>query len=264
MFDNDLVVDPFGQHGFDIRFAWGPVGAHATRADVGVVVDVLSFSTSVTIAVERGMHVYPYRWRGRGAQAEAFAAEHDAVLAVGRREASRRGGVVPPSLSPAGLLSCPPVPRLVLPSPNGSTITTALGLAGGRVVVGCLRNADAVATWLGTVLDAGQSVAVIAAGERWGSDGSLRVAVEDHLGSGAILSHLVRTSHGDRLSPEARLAADLFEATRPTLGERLRECIGGLELASRGFSADVDVAAELSVSETVPVLVDGAFEAAAR
>lgn len=54
----------------------------ATRADVSVVVDVLSFSTSVTVAVGRGIRVFPYRWKGN--RAEDFARENDAVLALGR------------------------------------------------------------------------------------------------------------------------------------------------------------------------------------
>lgn len=75
------MADLYGQGDFRLRMDWGPVGAHAARADVSVVVDVLSFSTSVCIAVERGMRVYPYRWKGE--QAETFACENDAVLAVG-------------------------------------------------------------------------------------------------------------------------------------------------------------------------------------
>lgn len=42
------MADLFGQGDFHVRLDWGPVGAQATRADVTVVVDVLSFSTSVT------------------------------------------------------------------------------------------------------------------------------------------------------------------------------------------------------------------------
>ena len=48
-----------------IRLEWGPTGAAAiTRdADVAVVVDVLSFSTTVTVALGRGITVHPFRWR---------------------------------------------------------------------------------------------------------------------------------------------------------------------------------------------------------
>ncbi|HRD61661.1 MAG TPA: 2-phosphosulfolactate phosphatase, partial [Nocardioides sp.] len=47
-----------------VRFDWGPTGAAAIAegADVAVVVDVLSFTTTLCVAVERGMTVLPYRW----------------------------------------------------------------------------------------------------------------------------------------------------------------------------------------------------------
>jgi 2-phosphosulfolactate phosphatase len=255
------VADLFGQGDFGVRLDWGPAGARATQADISVVVDVLSFSTSVTVAVERGMRVFPYRWKGP--RAEEFAASQDAVLAVGRLESTKAGAVPAPSLSPAGLLECDPVPRLVLPSPNGSTIATTLQASDSTVVIGCLRNAHAVATWLVPAIEEGRSVAVIAAGERWGDDDSLRPALEDHLGAGAILSSLVVLGCGGGMSPEAWAAVDLYDAGVDVLAERMHGCVGGRELASKGFGADVDVAADLNASEVVPVLTDGAFEPAA-
>lgn len=251
-------MDLYGQHGYDVRFDWGPVAASALTADVAVVVDVLSFSTSVTVAVERGMVVYPSRWHG--ADAAAPAERHDAVLALGRLEA-RRGGLdgTAPTLSPATLIACDPVPRLVLPSPNGSTIAAALQETGSEVLLGCLRNARAVAEQLAVARARGRSIAIVAAGERWQDDDSLRPALEDHLGAGAVLSHLADLGHGD-LSPEAGAAADLFRAVRPRLATTLRDCVGGRELIGRGFSDDVEIAADLDATTTVPVLTDGAFE----
>jgi 2-phosphosulfolactate phosphatase len=103
---------------------------------------------------------------------------------------------------------------------------------------------------------------VIAAGERWSYDDSLRPALEDQLGAGAILSALSALGHADSLSPEAGAAAELFDAGVATLSERLRSCVGGRELTSRGFASDVDVAADLNSSRIVPVLTGGAFSAA--
>lgn len=254
------VVDLYGQGAYDVRLDWGPIGAGATGADIAVVVDVLSFSTAVTVAVDRGMRVYPYRWRG--SEAAAFAARQDAVLAVGRLEAAKEGAVAAPSLSPAALRACAPVARLVLPSPNGSTIAAALQHSGASVAAGCLRNARAVASWLAPGLASGRTVAVIAAGERWSDDDSLRPALEDHLGAGAILSALAELGYGGRMSPEATCAREVFDVSRERLAERLRDCVGGRELSGRGFGEDVDVAAELDVSSVVPVLVEGAFEPA--
>lgn len=148
----------------------------------------------------------------------------------------------------------------MLPSPNGSSIAASLRQSGRTVAVGCLRNAQAVARWLAPSLDAGRSIAIIAAGERWGHDDSLRPALEDHLGAGAILSEVVALGHGSALSPEAWTACDVFAGGRSRLGERLRGCVSARELVGKGFGADVDVAADLDASSVVPVLIDGAFE----
>lgn len=247
----------FAQRGFDIRFEWGPTGARAVRADVAVIVDVLSFSTSVTIAVGRGMTVFPYPWKDD--RAADFAAAHDAVLAVGRLEATKSERPSAPSLSPAGLLAGEAVPRLVLPSPNGSTIAAVLGDTDSQVVIGCVRNAGAVSRWLADAIDQHHSVAVIAAGERWASDDSLRPASEDQLGAGAILAGLRDRGFGDRMSPESVAAATLFDAVQGDLSGVLHEVVSGRELVAKGFASDVAVAAERDVSSVVPILVDGAF-----
>ncbi|MEW2393538.1 hypothetical protein AB0933_34770 [Streptomyces venezuelae] len=108
-----------------VRFDWGPTGAERLASDAAclVVVDVLSFTTAVTVAVEAGTRVFPYRWRDE--TAAAFAEQMGADLAVGRRMATP---TAPWSLSPAALRRAPFTPRLVLPSPNGSAIAA---LAGG-------------------------------------------------------------------------------------------------------------------------------------
>ena len=227
-----------------IRFEWGPTGAAAVAAPVTVVVDVLSFTTTLTVAVERGMTVYPFRWKDE--RAEAYADERDAVLARGR---SLRDGV---SLSPASVRTATGVERLVLPSPNGSAIAFALAESGATVVGASLRNATAVARWV-----AGRDVAVVAAGERW-PDGSLRPAVEDLWGAGAVVAALVDLG-ATGLSPEARVAEHAFRAVAPRLAEELHACFSGQELVDLGFGVDVDIAAELDAAEVVPVLIGDAF-----
>jgi 2-phosphosulfolactate phosphatase len=96
-------------------------------------------------------------------------------------------------------------------------------------------------------------VTVIACGERW-PDGSLRPALEDLLGAGAILA-------GARggASPEARAAVAAFRAAEADLPEILRQCASGRELRDKGREADVAYAARLNVSTVVPVLTDGVF-----
>jgi 2-phosphosulfolactate phosphatase len=239
-----------------IRFDWGLTGAAAIAggAEVAVVVDVLSFTTTLCVAVERGMTVLPYRWKDECAA--AYAEERRAALAVGRLEARSLPEGRGVSLSPAAMAKASGTDRVVLPSPNGSTIAFALADSGCRVVGSCLRNRSAVAEWL---TDHAGTISVVAAGERW-PDGSLRPAVEDLWGAGALLALLP----DDDLSPEARLAADAFRAVEGALAEALHGCASGLELTAAGFGEDVDVAAALDVSDVVPVLRDGEFTAARR
>jgi 2-phosphosulfolactate phosphatase len=229
-----------------IGFEWGPTGAAAVAAPVTAVVDVLSFTTTLSVAVERGITVYPFRWKDE--RAAAYAEERSAILARGRSE---RTGV---SLSPASVRAAVGVERLVLPSPNGSSISLGLAEAGVTVVGASLRNRVAVARWLA---ERGESLAVVAAGERW-PDGSLRPAVEDLWGAGAVLAALVDLGLGG-LSPEARVAEQAFRAVEQRLADELVACASGQELVAMGFRADVDVAAEVDGSDVVPVLVGDAF-----
>ncbi|NER84514.1 MAG: hypothetical protein F6K42_34335, partial [Leptolyngbya sp. SIO1D8] len=127
----------FDQADFDIRCEWGQQGILqlAPISDVVVIVDVLSFSTCVDIVTSRGAISFPYQWRDESAQ--AFANSMDAELATKRGEGRY-------SLSPASLLSIPHGTRLVLPSPNGSTLSLATDAT--PTITGCLRNAQAVAS----------------------------------------------------------------------------------------------------------------------
>ncbi|MEV5960233.1 2-phosphosulfolactate phosphatase [Kribbella sp. NPDC051952] len=246
------MTSPYAQDGFRVGFDWGPTGAAAVPGSIVAVVDVLSFTTAVTVAVDLGIDVYPYRWRDE--TAVAYAKQYDATLAVGRSEAGP-GDI---SLSPATIRQAQGVERLVLPSPNGSTISQQLSDSGATVIAVSLRNRQAAADWVNTRLaaDPDLKVVAIAAGERW-KDGSLRPAVEDLWGAGGFLSAL----QSDSLSPEARAAAAAYRDAQPQLPAMLHDCAGGRELTQYGFAQDVAIAAELDSSSSVPVLKDGKLSA---
>ena len=94
----------------------------------------------------------------------------------------------------------------------------------------------------------GRRVAVIACGERW-PDGSLRPAVEDLIGAGAIISYLAGSK-----SPEALAAEAVFAAGRTDLHRVVAACGSGQELIRRGFRTDVEQATRLDCSGSVPLL----------
>jgi len=234
----------FEQSDFSVRFGWGPNGLRrlAPASDVVIIVDVLSFSTSVDVAIGRGAVFLPYKWHD-GSEHD-YAATHDAIVAEKGRWEHVPGRI---TLSPESLTRVEPGTRLVLPSANGSAQTFAAKEAGATTVrVACLRNASAVA-------EASRSgvVSVIAAGERWrGSTGPLRPAYEDMLGAGAVISALGTFG----ASPEARAAAAVFDDARPDLRELVMACGSGRELIDRGAAGDVELAGALDESDVVPTL----------
>ncbi|TLM83260.1 phosphosulfolactate phosphohydrolase [Pseudarthrobacter sp. NamE2] len=244
---------------YTVRLEWGLDGALtvAPRADLAVVVDVLSFSTCVSVALDRGAEVFPYSWKDTSA--EEFAARHGAELA-----GPRDGGGL--SLSPASLRAAESLDRVVLPSPNGSALCHVLAGEVPLVAAVCLRNAAATAEWAAANLADDAVVAVVAAGERW-PDGNLRPAVEDQIGAGAFIAGLMAAGKGGYeaedgrhgYSPEAVAAAAVFEAAEPRLRGMLHGCSSGQELAGGGYAEDVDIAAELDDSDSVAILVNGAF-----
>jgi 2-phosphosulfolactate phosphatase len=146
-------------------------------------------------------------------------------------------------------------PRLVLPSPNGSAIAAAA--TSRHILAGSLRNATAAARWLECHGFAApdRPAAVIAAGERWPA-GELRPALEDLLGAGAIIAAF--TEQATR-SAEAATAEALWRACRHQAGRFLSSCASSQELTAAGYTADITLAAEHDIQDTVPLLTGPAF-----
>ncbi len=234
-----------------VRFEWGQSGTAALASSVGcvVVVDVLSFSTAVSVVVGRGTEVLAHPVADP--DATLTPADLQTEIAVPRAEISPEH---PWTLSPADLATGPLAERLLLPSPNGAAIA---GGTSGLVLACCLRNRDATFRWLAEhgIGTTERPLLVVAAGERW-PEGSLRPSLEDAIGAGALLSRFQERDY--RLSTEASAMAALYEAT----GDVHRAVIGsatGLELAGRGYGRDVEMAAELDVDDWAAVREGGAF-----
>lgn len=228
-------------------FEWGPVGARSASGCVVVIVDVLRFSTSVEAATSRGAIVYPARWNDR--TATRLARSHGAVLARSTRDEG-------PSLSPLSMLTQHSGDAVVLPSPNGGACSLLASESGATgVIAACLRNAAAVGRALRDVVE---PVMVVACGEQW-PDGTLRPALEDLLGAGAVLSHLE-----GRPSLDARAAIAAWHDCEHSASEALLSCRSGKALVGRGLIGDVSYAGDVGISHVVPALRDGAFRAEAR
>ncbi|MEI6497443.1 MAG: 2-phosphosulfolactate phosphatase [Actinomycetota bacterium] len=238
------------------RFDWGLDGLNclAPGAQVVVIVDVLRFTSAVSAAVEVGATVLPYRWNDD--QAPAYAASRGAKL-LGT------GGDAGTSLSPTEMLRLPAGARVVLPSPNGSTLAFTARECGARhVLAGCLRNAAATARVARQLAGPHGGIAVIAAGERWyDTAGPVRPAVEDLIGAGAVLAALdpAASVSAPACSPEAAAARAAFVAARPRLYETLINSASGQELVERGLDVDVVSAAAHDVTNWTAMLFDEGF-----
>jgi 2-phosphosulfolactate phosphatase len=129
----------FGQRAWRCRLEWGQrgAGAAASRKDVVVVVDTLTFSTAVATALHRGITVHPCLPGDEERKAEEVGAE----MAVRRQDVPAKARF---SLSPGTFLCSEPGARVVLPSPHGAACCLS-AQAAPCVVVGSLLNAQAVA-----------------------------------------------------------------------------------------------------------------------
>lgn len=157
-------------------------------------------------------------------------------------------------------------------SRNGAAVAAAAS-PDAIVLIGGIRNASAVARAVQTIQERRQartSVAVIAAGEA-DAEGTLRFAVEDQLGAGAII--LALSDRGiDHTAPDAAVAAEGFRALRGALRHMIGASGSGRELAE-GVAATARIeasglvptattdAAVLDAVDVVPMLRDGAFTA---
>ena len=264
---------PIDQLDAQVRMEWGRHGLEALLAGgvrTVVIVDVLRFTTTVDVACGRGAAVTPWP------DDEGAAEEADRRGAVLAQRPQTGGDTSQPSLSPVSLRNLQPTDHVLLPSPNGATLAHRAAAAGVTVLAGCLRNAAAVAAAI-TEFPAG----VVAAGERW-PDGSLRLAVEDAWGAGAVIAALSPATSQDptagllamfgnapqaapptepppTLSPEASWAATAIPSDLASL---LPRTASGRQLQEAGWSLDMEVAAARDVSQTVPRLgQDGTFRA---
>ncbi|KQV07128.1 2-phosphosulfolactate phosphatase [Leifsonia sp. Root112D2] len=254
-----LAADTPTQSKYEVRFDWGREGlaSIAQGAGVIVVIDSISFTTTVGLAVEHGLEVVPFDGVGEPADAAAAA---DAVLA-GPRGAS---GITlsPSSITPENVAAIAPQSRVLVSSLNGSRLSAAAAAFGVPVVAASLRNRTAVAEWiLQQQVDTGDRlrVAIVAAGESR-SDGSTRFAVEDLLVAGAVIDALA-TVGIDYAAPEAAAACAAYLGLKRAVGHLLTASVTGQQLIEADARIDVELAGKLDSSAVVPVLGEFGFHA---
>lgn len=248
------------QTSYEVRFDWGIEGLRSIADGAGVIVfiDTISFTTTVELATGLGLEIEPYPTLDREAAA-AYAESVGAKLAGRRGEA---GLSLSPTSMTAENAAAFGARRAVVISLNGSRVAADAARYGVPVVAANLRNFSAVARWVlahQERLGRRANVAVVASGERRADD-SMRPAVEDQLAAGAVVGALAALGI-DASSPEAAVAAASFDAMRGAVRHLLTASVSARELAEVGQLDDVRIAAQLDVSEVVPVMRDGVFRA---
>ncbi len=110
-------MSAFSQHPYRCKLDWGHRGAReaAERGDLLVIVDTLTFATTVATAVYYGGVIYSCT---EGEDPVAVAQRIQGEVAVRREDVPAEGRF---SLSPLTYLGLKPGTRIVLASPNGAT-----------------------------------------------------------------------------------------------------------------------------------------------
>jgi 2-phosphosulfolactate phosphatase len=216
-----------------------------------VVVDVLWFSTIISLVAEAGAIATLERHHDRGGDTQAPnpSALFDLALGAGHGQ------------------------RLAIPDPNHAVLALAAAEYGAQhVMAGCLRNARATAAMIDHLVGPDAGVGVVVVGERWRQQtGPLRPAVEDLLGAGAIIAALdpAAAVGGARSSPEAAAARAAFLDARPLMTDTLMRTATAYALRQQRHTAPtvehdtaedlIMLASAVDVTDTAAVLTDGEF-----
>ncbi|OCA87524.1 2-phosphosulfolactate phosphatase [Bacillus sp. FJAT-27225] len=244
----------FGQSGYSIRVEWGRKGARdaAGRGDIVIVVDVLSFSSTVVTALHHGCSIYPYPPHLDG---KLYAEKIGGEYILGRAEAAK---ISRATLSPVSFNSTHKGRKFVLTSLNGAFCTWVAEQV-PALLIGSFLNLSSVAKVANNIKQETRSaITVIPCGEQWNDsrehEDSLRPSIEDYLAAGAIVSLL----EGEK-SPEALVCEGAYSQQRDNISNLIWESGSGRELREKGFEADVTHCSRIDVYTEVPLLRNGHF-----
>jgi 2-phosphosulfolactate phosphatase len=212
-----------------------------------VVIDVIRASTTITIALHHGCAgIVPARTL-REARAMALTIG-DGALVAGERAAAKMAGAQLGN-SPGEYARERIEGRIVvLTTTNGTRAFRAI--EGAQDVVACaFLNVSATARWLRR---AGADVLIVCAGRNG------HFCFEDAVGGGMLIDRLSRISNRSlELSDAARAAHLLYSANQGNLLEVLRGCEWGRDITRKGFGADLEICAQVDLTDVVPVMREG-------
>ena len=236
-----------------IDVALVPGAARVEGSWILIVVDQIRASTTITVALDLGCSEL------------LLAADVEAARRLGRGPgrllAGEQQAVMPEDFdfdnSPVELSRADIRGRsLVLCTTNGTAVVSRLRDA-GHLLIGCIRNARAVAAValrLAGETDPPAGIQVICAGLEG------RFVLDDATAAGVIVGRLVEAAREVGLEPaltDAAEAAVRIRRSFPTLLAAMTDSNGGATLRRIGATGDIAFCAEEDASETVPALVRG-------
>ena len=244
----------FDQSNYECRVEWGKRGAReaAERGDITIIVDVLSFSSTVVSAVNHGAMIYPYPPNLDG---KKYAEELGGEYILGRNEAAI---LEKATLSPISFNQNHANNKYVLCSLNGA-FCSWIAAKVPALLIGSFLNASSVAAYVNKLRkQTHANITVIPCGEVWNdiqeNEDALRPSIEDYLGAGAILAELEGVK-----SPEAEVCIGAYLHSKLKIKELLWECGSGRELRIKGFEKDVLHCSQLNCFNVVPILKNDCF-----
>ncbi len=236
------------------HFDWGVHGVKQAvkKGDIIIIVDVLSFSTSVAIAVKNSAFIFPAL---SNEDAVNIKDQFNTEISVKRNEVPSKGNF---SLSPATYYEIEPETKIALLSPNGATCTKQVDNS-QSVFCGALVNCSTVAeAAFNEAVKQNSNITVIACGERLkGTDDiyKIRMAVEDYLGAGAILSKIPLPK-----TAESIVCENAYGKLVNHVPDLIWKCESGVELREINFGNDIHIATNLNSIPVAPVYRNGFYQ----
>ena len=219
-----------------------------------VVIDVFLATTTLLTILENGARsVLPVASLAE-AEEVGEALERSCLLRGGEQDAEKIEGY---DLGPYPEEYTPEVAGgkdAIFVTTNGTRAISSAGPA-KELLIGCIRNAPAVARYLES--SETESVYVVCAGSAG------RFVLEDFLGASTILSHLNRQGYLEdwRLNDAAWAALDFAERWDGREPEALKRSRAGRWLLENDLPETFEFAGDVGASELVPEVVDGRLRA---
>lgn len=207
------------------------------------VIDVIRATTTITMALHNGCAgVIPVRTLNE-ARVMARRLGGSALLA-GERDADKAAGFdlgnSPAEYGRARVRG----KTIILTTTNGTRAFQA-ALGAQAIIAGSFLNAAAAARWLtGTGLD----ILIVCAGRHG------RFCLEDAVGGGLLIDRLLVADRALECSDAAKAAHRLFMTYRGDLIGMLRDCEWGSKIIQKGFEADLEICAQVDLTDIVPVM----------